>query len=48
VKMQDKMQRTLDYCREVAEKRSPYTITQKNVLIKHIDEVYPENENESC
>lgn len=29
-----KMQKTLDYCREVVEKRTPYKIRQKNVILK--------------
>lgn len=30
-KMRDKMQATLDYCRDVTEKRSNYRITQQRV-----------------
>ena len=32
-KMTDKMQKVLDYCREVIEKRTPYTLTQKKVVL---------------
>ena len=35
-KMVDKMQSTLDYCRDVVEKRTPFTITQKRIRIHKI------------
>jgi hypothetical protein len=34
----DKVQETLDYCREVASSRSDFCITQKNVVIKELEE----------
>ncbi|MCR5688146.1 MAG: hypothetical protein K6G58_09005 [Lachnospiraceae bacterium] len=34
LKVRDKMQKTLDYCRQVADERSPYQITQKRVEIE--------------
>ncbi len=36
VKAVDKMQKTLDYCREVVEQRTPFKIRQKNVILKRI------------
>ena len=33
VKLRDKMQKTLDYCRDVTKKRSTYTISQEHILI---------------
>ena len=33
-KMADKMQRTLDYCREVTEKRTGFKISQKKVVLR--------------
>ena len=36
--MRDKMQRTLDYCREVVEKRSDFVLTQKEVIMKFSEE----------
>lgn len=32
----DKVQTTLDYCREVAQNRSDLCITQKNVIVDYI------------
>lgn len=32
-KMTEKMQKVLDYCREVIEKRTPYTLTRKKVVL---------------
>ena len=34
--LRGKLQETLDYCRNVAEARSDFRITQKEVLIKYI------------
>lgn len=34
----EKMQKTLDYCREVAEKRSQFSISQKRVVLRILDE----------
>ena len=36
VEMTGKMQKTLDYCREVAKKRSTFTISQKKVILKRL------------
>ena len=36
-KMTDKMQNVLDYCREVIEKRTPYTLSQKKVVLRARD-----------
>ncbi len=36
VSMVDKMQKTLDYCVEVVEKRTHFTISQKKVILKQI------------
>lgn len=36
VEMAGKMQKTLDYCREVVSKRSAFTITQKKVILKRL------------
>ena len=33
-KMVEKMQRTLDECREVIEKRTPYKLTQHKVILR--------------
>lgn len=35
--VRDKMQKTLDYCRKVADERTPYTITQKRVEITTLE-----------
>lgn len=37
LKLADKIQSTLDYCRTVVKNRTPYTITQEKVLIKNAD-----------
>ena len=37
-KMIEKMQKTLDYCRDVIEKRSEFTITQKRIVMKVVEE----------
>ena len=37
LKLADKIQSTLDYCRTVVKNRTPYTISQEKVLIKNAD-----------
>ena len=37
LKLADKIQSTLDYCRTVVKNRTPYTITREKVLIKNAD-----------